>query len=281
MVSRTGLARKQAESAKGARWCLGDAYEPLLRVQDVSSKGRKARLKYQGREVHLFSYLEVRAFRHFQWELGVFGIEEQFYLEIEDTKRIAEEAGVKHPLKRGTQDLFEMSSDLVVYFKAGRNERRLARQMKFTKDLELGRAKSDSERRTIENTLAKLEIERRYWDERNVDWAVLTELELSEERNNNIETMLKSELDASRPDGFWQMAADRISDALVAGKGSRIVDLQRELSSDGTLSEADFTRCLVHLCATRQLMFDMEQTFSVLRPVSDFEFAPAATGQAG
>lgn len=281
MVSRTGLARQQAEKAKGARWWLGDAYEPLLRVQDVRSEGRKARLKYQGREVHLFSYLEVRAFRHFQWELGVFGIEEQFYLEIEDTKRISEEAGVKHPLKRGTQDLFEMSTDLVVYFRTEHGERRLARQMKVSKDLELGRATSDSERRTIENTLAKLEIERRYWAERNIDWAVLTELELSEERHNNIERMLDSKLDASRPAGFWQLAADRICHALVAGKGSKVVDLQREMSSDGTLSEADFTACLAHMCAERHLLFDMEQTFSLFRPVSDFEFATAATGWAG
>lgn len=272
-----GLARKAAEAAKGARWRLGDAYEPHIRAQDlVRGRGKKSRPKYQGREMHLLSDLEVRACVHFQWELSVVGIEEQYYLEVEDTVRIAEEAGARHPMEIGTDQPFEMTTDLVIYYRTDRGERRLARAIKYSKDVELGLAETDAERRHVAGVLEKLEIERRYWAERDVHWAVLTERELSEERQRNIEYLLKSELDRARPDGFWQEAADRVCAALVAGDGARVVDLQRELDADGVLGEADFTETVRHLCATRQLAFDMEKRFSLLRPVSDFTFvAPA------
>ena len=272
MVGRTGLARKAAEAAKGARAWLGDAYEPHIRTQDVRSSGRKSRPKYQGRELHLLSDLEVRAFRHFQWDPNVFGIEEQYYLEIEDTTRLAAEAGARHPLVIGTDEPFEMTTDLVIYHQVERGERRIARAIKYSKDLELGLAQTPSERNKVMGTLAKLEIERRYWAERNVHWAVLTELELSEEQQRNIEWLLSCSLDGARPDGFWQEAADRLCEALVASDGARVIDLQRELDAEGVLGQTDFTQCLRHLCATRQLAFDMEQRFSLLRPVSDFTF---------
>lgn len=271
-----GLARKAAEKAGGARWRLGDDYQPHIRAQDVRSRGRKSRPKYQGRELHLLSDLEVRAFVHFQWEQAVVGIEEQYYLEVEDTIRIAAEAGARHPLEIGTDKPFEMTTDLVIYFRSERGERRIARAVKYSKDIELGLAETAAERKHVAGVLEKLEIERRYWAERNVHWAVLTERELSEERQRNIEWLLKSSLDRGRPDGFWQQAADRVCAALVAGDGARVVDLQRELDADGVLAEADFTEILRHLCATRQISFDMEGKFSLLRPVSDFVFAAPA-----
>jgi hypothetical protein len=263
-------ARKQAESTKHARWCLGDAYQPHIRVQDISSTGRKTRIKYQRREVHLLSDLEVQAFRHFQWEPSVFGIEEQYYLEVEDTVRIAADAGIDHPVDVKTKAPFEMSTDLVVYYRANDGgERRIARSVKRSEDIEETLALPQRKKK-IKRTIEKLEIERRYWTERGVDWAILTQLELSEPRTRTIEMLLKSELDCSRPDGFWQEVANRIHEALFEGEGFRIVDLQRQLDGSGVVDAADFASCFRHLCATRQLTFDMKRRYDLLRPVSDF-----------
>jgi len=256
---------------------MGDAYEPLHRVQDVRSSGRKSRPPYQGRVVHLLSDLELRAFRHFQWERAVFGIEEQFYLEIEDTVRIAGEAGARHPMRIGTNEPFEMSTDLVIYYNSERGPKRIARQIKYAKDLELGQAEPGRERNKVEHVLEKLEIERRYWSERNVHWAVLTERELTDVRTRNIEYLLDSELDASRPQGFWDVAMARVRGSLVKGDGLRAVDLARRLETDGALAEADFVSCLRHMCATRQLDFDMEVKFDTDRPANDFQFVVANT----
>lgn len=278
MSKQSGLARKAARDAKGARWCLGDAYVPHLKVQDVRSSGRKTRRKYQGREVHLLSDLELRAFVHFQWEPKVFGIEEQYYLEIEDTTRIAAEAGARHPRKVGTknaaEELFEMTTDLVVYYRTERGEeRRIARQIKYLKDLELRADQSARKRNEVMHTLEKLEIERRYLAERNVHWAVLTEADLTEVRTRNIEHLIDFELDANRPDGFWRDALDRVCEAVAGGEGLRMVDLQRGLEADSVLDPADFTACIDYLCAKRHLTFDMERPLRMLRPVSDFQFS--------
>ena len=277
MAARTGLARRNAERVGAQRWCMGADYEPLLRAQDVRSAGRKSRPAYHGRVVHFFSDLEQRAFSHFRWEPDVFVIEEQYYLEVEDTVRIAAEAGARHPLvigkAVGEAEPFAMSTDLVVYFRHGAGERRLARQIKYSKDIELGLATTPKRRREIERTLVKLEIERRYWAERNVDWAVMTEHELSAVRTANIEGLLDFRLEAGRPHGFWHDALQRVRDSLAVGDGLRMVDLQRDLDGAGVVDAADFTACVKHLCAIRELEFDMEVKFDLLRPVSDFWFA--------
>lgn len=254
------------------RWCQGPAYKPHFKVQDIPSLGRSSRIAYQERTVHLVSDLEVRAFRHFQWDTSVIGIEEQYALDIDDTQRIANDMGISHPTEFGTTTPFVMSTDLVIYFNTPTGSRRTARAIKYAADVELGTAPDEATRKGIAKTIGKLEIERRYWAERNVSWALLTENELNSHRSTTIEMLLSAELDATRADGFWHDAAQRVCDAMIRGDGSRVSELQRELGQAGILSQKDFSSIFRHLCATRQLEFDMDRKFSLIRPVSDFQF---------
>lgn len=254
------------------RWCQGSAYKPHFRVQDVPSLGRSSRIAYAGRTVHLVSDLEVRAFRHFQWEPSVTGLEEQYALDLDDTLRIAKEMGIAHPTEFGTTIPFVMTTDLVIYFNTATGDRRTARAMKYAADVELGASPTESARKKIAGTLAKLEIERRYWTERGVNWALLTENELSDHRKCTIEMLLGVKLSGDRAQGYWDDAAERVRDAMIRGDGSRVSDLQHELDRDGTLSQTDFASIFRYLCATRQLEFDMERKFALVRPVSDFQF---------
>lgn len=273
MVAKA-VKRKNSSEPKGAdRWCLGADYVPALKVHDVPSAGQASRLAYGGRTVHLLSALERCAFRTFQWQPEVFGIEEQYGLDLERTLSIAEEIGVKHPMVRGKAEPVVMTTDLVVYYRVEDGERRIARSIKPSEELEHGLAHNDRMRRKISRTIEKLEIERRYWEELGVGWAVLTENELPTARTMTIELMLESKLDGEKPQGFWQDTTDRIRDALIGGDGARLLDLQRELQAAGLVDAADFTSCFRHLCASRQLEFDLDRRFSLERPVSDFRFA--------
>lgn len=273
MVAKA-VKRRDSSKPKGAdRWCLGADYVPALRVHDVPSAGQASRLAYGGRTVHLLSALERCAFRTFQWQPEVFGIEEQYGLDLERTLSIAEEIGVKHPTVRGKSEPVVMTTDLVVYYRVEDGERRIARSIKPSEELEHGLAHDDRMRQKISRTIEKLEIERRYWEELGVGWAVLTENELPTTRTMTIEHLLDFELDGERPHGFWQDAADRIREALIGGDGARVSDLQRELHAAGLVDVADFTSCFRHLCASRQLEFDLDCRFSLDRPVSDFRFA--------
>lgn len=273
MSSWNRKAITQAERAGERRWCMGDAYEPLHHVQDVMhSSGERKRIPYQGRMVHLLSRLEQRAFWHFRWEPSVTGIEEQYYLELDHTTRIAKEAGASHPLVRPKQDgPFPMSTDLVIYYQTPTGSARVARQIKYSKFFELGET-TGSARQKVEHVIEKLEIERRYWAEQNVDWQILTERELSEARAVNIRHFLDFELDPRRPHGFWADAVERVRDAIVGGDGLRLVDLAQRLDERGDLDHADFGACMRHMVNTRQLTFDMDIPYDQMRPVSDFRF---------
>lgn len=273
MSSLNRKAITQAERAGGRRWCLGDAYEPLHHVQDVmKSNGERARFPYQGRIMHLLSRLEQRAFWHFCWDPSVTGIEEQYYLELDVTTRIANEAGASHPLMRPRQDEpFPMSTDLVVYHHTSTGPARIARQIKYSKAFELGEV-DDRDRRKAEHVIEKLEIERRYWAEQNVDWQVLTERELSAARAENIRHCLAVELDPRRPHGFWTDAIERVRDAIAGGDGLLLVHLAQRLDEQGVLDHADFGICVRHMVKTRQLEFDMNEPYDQMRPASDFHF---------
>jgi hypothetical protein len=91
-------------------------------------------------------------------------IREQFpLLPLDDTLAIAEEIGVKHPTDPLTKHPIVMSTDFVLTITKGLSMDFFARQVKYTSAL--------SDYRTRE----KLEIERRYWLKRNVDYGIVTE----------------------------------------------------------------------------------------------------------
>ncbi|MGO3694037.1 TnsA endonuclease N-terminal domain-containing protein [Marinobacter sp.] len=89
-----------------------------------------------------------------KWNTTVSDIREQFPLRVEDTLHLAGEAKIRHPEVGGYTQV--MSSDFVVDFSASSGARRMAIQVKSSSDLK------DS--RTIE----KLELERRYWQQKGL-----------------------------------------------------------------------------------------------------------------
>lgn len=146
----------------------GADYKPWLTVHDVPSSGRVHRLRglKTGRQHHLLSDVEWRLFLLFDWADDVEDIREQFPLDRDTTKRIANEMGVRHPTDPSTKTPVVMSTDLVVDVLRNGRLVTLARAIKPSAELAKPRI------------LEKLEIERRYWVERGTDWGVLTEKEI-------------------------------------------------------------------------------------------------------
>lgn len=119
-----------------------------------------------GRRHHLLSDIEWRLFLLFDWADDVEDIREQFPLDRDATKRIANEMGVRHPTDTSTKTPVVMSTDLVVDVLRNGRLVTLARAIKPSAELAKPRI------------LEKLEIERRYWVEGGIDWRVLTEKEI-------------------------------------------------------------------------------------------------------
>lgn len=154
----------------------GPNYTPWLTVQDVPSRGRSHRFegRVTGRIHHLLSDLEYRALLIYDWSDAVSDIREQFPLDRDDTRRIAAAMGVAHPADAKSKVDLVMTTDLVIDFAKPEGPAIVARSVKPSSELKKPR------------TLEKLEIERRYWTERGVDWGIVTELELPETLVRNL-----------------------------------------------------------------------------------------------
>lgn len=155
----------------------GINYKPYLYVQDVPSIGLATRDKgwKTGRIHHLMSKLEWIFFYILEWSPIVTDIREQFPLALEETLAIAKSLGVTHPTNRKTKELVEVTTDFIVVVGSRTSEVMYARTIKYAKDL--------SSRRVME----KLEIERIYWTLRNVDWGIVTELDINFVLSANVE----------------------------------------------------------------------------------------------
>jgi hypothetical protein len=146
-----------------------DQYTPWLKIQDVASLGLVTRIKgWKTNRLHQFlSKLELSYFYLLEWSKEVIDIREQFPLDLEETKAIAQELGIKHPTDPFTQEPIVMTTDFLITLKKPITEQEIARTIKYARDL--------SSKRVLE----KFEIEKVYWQNRNIDWAIITEKDIN------------------------------------------------------------------------------------------------------
>ncbi|WP_254624328.1 TnsA endonuclease N-terminal domain-containing protein [Cytobacillus firmus] len=102
-------------------------------------------------------------------------IREQYPLTRDDTWFIANEKGIKHPSDPKSQVPIVMTTDFFIMVKDSKGTKFVARTVKPSSDLE--------NQRTIE----KFEIERAYWDDRGIDWGIITEKEIPKDMVENVE----------------------------------------------------------------------------------------------
>lgn len=153
----------------------GNDYKPWLRTTDVSSRGTSVQWcsSTLERENHDLSQGEYRYHLLLKYSPPVVDIREQFPLEVSETQVIARALGVRHPFIRGK--VMVMTTDFLLTVKAGDDTILVARTCKQKKELKGKRL------------FEKLEIERRYWEARGVDWGlVVTDKDIPEAIWRNI-----------------------------------------------------------------------------------------------
>jgi len=178
--------RKRITSAKSIKKHIAQGrgsgrlaqYNPWLHIQDVASRGLVTRIRgwKSGRVHHLLSLLELRCFYTLDWRPEVVDIREQYpLLPLEETRAIAADLGIKHPTDPRSRHPVVMTTDFVTTVFVEETDVDEALCLKYQADL-------DSER-----TLEKLEIERLYWQVRQVERKILTERDVSKVLAKNIE----------------------------------------------------------------------------------------------
>jgi len=186
-------AKVQRYIKEGRGQGFGVDYIPWTMTHEYSSKGRATRLLGVKipRIFHMQSDLQYRAFLlfEFQSKSSLIDIRETFPLldvmeVVDDTTNLR----LDKFRDKKTNEPFVITTNFLLTVKdVGGSERYIARTIKNTTEL----------KRKI--TWEKLEIERRYWNEKGVEWKIITEKQLSRQLAKNIEwvreTLLEGNVD--------------------------------------------------------------------------------------
>ena len=272
---RYGVSEKKIEKwvKQGRGTGHGSGYLPWLTIHDTSSHGLSSRPPgvTTGRIHHLLSNNEAAVFYQADWSQAVLDIREQFPLPRSETRAIASHMGVAHPRDRGVDVV--MTTDFLLDVRGqdpwlsfelppGDGARQLAIAVKPDDVFFSMRA------------LDKLEIERRYWTDRRVEWLLLTECQLSRARMLKLQWLME---------WFWldHMERSRIP-AFLSGCGTVLAHL--EVARGGTagrfLSQLDRTygwppgtalSMVRHLAAHKRVLMDTDAPFDAWGPLSQIQ----------
>lgn len=242
---RIALGRGQKE---------GKDYMPWLTIQDVPSLGLVHRIKgsKHGRVHHLMSNLERDYFYLLDWSEDVVDIREQYpLLPLEETMKIAELCGVKHPQDPATRNMIVMTTDfLITMAKDGRRWLQ-ARTVKPSQKL--------NSRRVLE----KFEIERKYWEARNISWGIVTERDMPSIVVRNIDVLRLYRTIDDR--GLSRVKIQAIIDYLRCNLREALSPLARiTCACDAAIGVRPGSSLVVayHMIATRQWEIDLHQPFN-------------------
>lgn len=157
----------------------GKDYKPWITIHDLASKGVSSRVlgRTTGRIHHFLSRNETAFFYILDASDKVIDIREQYpLLPVTETVEIADGLGIRHPRDPVNRYPYVMTTDFVITTGSGC----VARSVKLSSELEKPRV------------LEKLEIERRYWERRGIEWRIVTEKEIDFQKAGNLEWIYRS-----------------------------------------------------------------------------------------
>jgi hypothetical protein len=221
----------------------GSSYKPWLTVRDVPSEGRSHRVfghKSQ-RTHHLLSDLELAVFLLLEWHVDTVDIREQFPLRLEDTKALASEAGIEHPSVQSVLQI--MSSDFLVNTNDSLRPK-FALQAKYAEALQNPR------------TIEKLEVERRYWLQKDVPWMLVTEQDIPKVVFQNINWLYPAKGDELDNDTINERVAIYAHHFQQAPEKT-IIEVAKRLDVAYGLPEGQSLLEIRQLLARRCFLFDI------------------------
>ena len=239
---------KRIKSGRGQG--MGKEYQPWLTIKDVPSRGVSHRIySHKTHRVHhLLSNLELYVFLILDWSSSVQDIREQFPLNIDDTKEICLEHGLRHPSIQGSEQV--MSSNFLIDTN-DKNKPQFAIQVKPLKEL------------LKERTIEKLEIERRYWKLKEIPWSIVTEQNIPITARKNLEWLSPFIVEHLDPD-IWDKLHS-IFYYFSKKPGISIIKLCKEVDIQERTTAGMTLQYLRTLIANRSIKFDIQQPFDKLK----------------
>jgi hypothetical protein len=237
----------------------GAQYKPWKLVQNTSTQGLATQEKgwKTDRPHHFLNILHFKFFLVCEWSLRVTDIREYYPLSIEDTVHIAKECGITHPVHTDTKLHQIMTSDFLITKQQSIGTVDCVRGVRYAKTLHSKRK------------LAELEIERRYWESRDIDWGIVTERDIPMVLVENVKKLYKH-----------RTLNDRLNCSpkevhIIACMLTQEVQQGQTLQNAGTVCDRSLGFDLgtgltvaLHLLATRQWCMDMNVPFHPGKPLT-------------
>jgi hypothetical protein len=224
---------------------VGKHYKPFLTVRDVPSRGRVHRRPAltHGRIVHLLSDLELSAFLLFDWDHKIVDIREQYPLDPEKTRQIAERLGIKHPAVRGVMQV--MTTDFVIDILENGKIKQIAISVKYHVELE------------DERVVEKQELERRYWEGQDIDWFLFTEKEVPIRLIQNIKWLMPHIHSFDLDEQGQIHAFETINQAIQTYPVNKIAHVMKTLDEVKGQQAGTYLAYMRHLLAQNAFTWDL------------------------
>lgn len=240
------------------------SYRPWLRVQDISSRGRTTRtFSYKlDRVINLLSDLQLYYYYLLEFDERVLDIREQYPLLDFHELNIPIDHGLEKKLfnaKTKVPHIFTVSF-LVTRIDSNNNHYYEARVIKTSSELEK------------KATLERLELQRRYFERKNIDFGIVTEKEINKQLARNIGWVLTAYDLQDYPElmGNLEFLKADMLKFLSSETEKTFQSIFTRLERVYQLSEGMGLILFKHLIATKEITMDMNQKIELNKKIENY-----------
>ncbi|MCI1589787.1 MAG: TnsA endonuclease N-terminal domain-containing protein [Heyndrickxia oleronia] len=239
---------------------IGVDYIPWTKTSDYSSLGRATRIKgiKIPRIFHLQSDIQYRAFLLFEYQSKVIDLRETYpLLDVMETIEHEDLRFDKYRDKETNEPYVITTNFLLTLKDEEGKERLIARTVKNTSEL----------KRKI--TWEKLEIERRYWNEKEVEWKVITEKQLSRQLAKNLEWIRETMLEGSEGDIDKEALSARLLSELFNNDHLPVRNVLRQFDKTEGLPKGTGLFLFRYLIAKKDIRINLNQLIDLLETIKN------------
>lgn len=233
---------------------IGVNYIPWVLTHDYSSLGRATRLKgiKIPRIFHLQSDIQYRAFLLFEYQTSVIDIRETYpLLDVMDTINIDNLRFDKYRDKETNEPYVITTNFLLTLKDEDGKEKFIARTVKNTSEL----------KRKI--SWEKLEIERRYWNEKGIEWKVITEKQLPRQLAKNLEWVRETLLEGGGEELDKVALSANLLSELYNHENIPVKNLLKMFDENEGLPNGTGLFLLRYLIAKKELRINLNQKIDI------------------
>ncbi|WP_138206999.1 TnsA endonuclease C-terminal domain-containing protein [Haloimpatiens lingqiaonensis] len=235
----------------------GKEYKPWLTVQDFPSMGRVTRVFgwTTQRIHHFFSDTQLKYFYLLDWEERVIDIREHYPLiDLEVVLKDTSDLRLGKFIDRKTKEPYILTTTfLITLLNFDGKKSFAARSIKYASELEK------------KSTIEKLEIERRYWKARGIDWGIVTNKDINDVRARNIE-WVHSAMNSDDCNGLSKAEFDDLFDGILY----RFIDNKQSIKNIIAGFEKDYSLdvgmgllLFKRLVAEKRIVLDMDKPINL------------------